>query len=1073
LDLLFNLSICNDAKCGNVEYISYSSFWPCGSGCYQYYDGNYTCVEDCPYVDDYHSWNIDIDRGICPESVECRYRFPDSIKKSCQLYGDEACYYYEMEGNKECLGVCPPGTEAERDWNGHGKEIGECVNTACSKKTPSDGSCGDSCFFYNNHCFTSCPDNTEPLSSERKCSAKKCEKRVFIDDDNLLCKMMGDIDKCYYLDISSKVDVNHTHQDCFSKCPIHYKSNDLSKKCERVKCEERIPDKNELCSLVTDSSVNCFRINAINCGVLCFKNYKSGYCFFGYFECIVEECEERSPFKSSCSLSGDDKPCYVVGGDSCTSACPSHTSPTDNKICEVKNCSSRTPLAEIENPCSLNGDACFFVKSSNICVEKCPDHTSTDTSGILICRERTCLERTPNPQTYSCQINSKDDCGYYDGKCSKCSSSHFNIINGICGLKTCDERLIDSESSYICGDIDCYKSFDGKKCVSDCGDNSVVENRICACETFYSLSISSRKCELIDCPKRNVVNGHEDGVCGNNCYYESKEGKGCTHNCSEGKIPNELGICVAAVKNNTIYIGGINTDDKINCGTAVLGCSSILYAITYRLKFSEKQSSLLVQGNSELGGLIRLKKGIVLKSVGKIIVTVLVKTESDYIVIDTGDPILIENILFSGKCTSNLIYNFISISSTYSLGGVDSPNLDFKAVFLSFSCLNLKSSLMVFKKSLFHLTGMVVNMGSKNNSEKMKKLELNGDNICMVEKIFSGSMNFDSSNGIISNCIFKNSNIGGLVCVSSSISLQTCKFEYNIINSDIYNYKLYPNLRFNVFVDEKSSVFISGIETDTLKSPWINVEGNGKLSGDELVVSSPLFTPSIRFVELNLDSNTPDYVILNIIGEMLFPCNLNAHLIINESSDVVIPSKFNVEGINESSISVILPSKDLQRVGKYFVYLSYGNNNLLTTEKFSFYEVEDSNVTNLENKSKNIVAIIIIVVVVAVVIIGGGVVFLSLFFYRKFKKQKKNKYTISEYEENNILSNIGEESNETNNNKRKSEKEKEKDIILRSDFDEADNNNEEEEEEKEGIQIQTTVHDNIEDNTFDDDYYEY
>jgi hypothetical protein len=151
-----------------------------------------------------------------------------------------------------------------------------------------------------------------------------------------------------------------------------------------------------------------------------------------------------------------------------------------------------------------------------------------------------------------------------------------------------------------------------------------------------------------------------------------------------------------------------------------------------------------------------------------------------------------------------------------------------------------------------------VSLNYTSNISSIKRKDLNNGNfkgICFVQNDYKPSLSINCSVGNISNSMFENSGSGGITIIDSNITISSTQFKNNIINSKkTINYKLYPNLRFNILLDGYSNLIGEKIETDTLKSYFIYNKGKGNINGDSEIISSPLF--------IQIISNTSSILLL-------------------------------------------------------------------------------------------------------------------------------------------------------------------------------------------------------------------
>jgi hypothetical protein len=155
-------------------------------------------------------------------------------------------------------------------------------------------------------------------------------------------------------------------------------------------------------------------------------------------KCVeIEICKDRRPNSSDIRPCGSGK-CYLDknSGGTCKSECTfsdHYEGNSDNGVCELKDCDSRTGNLSETRPC---GENCNYDMND-----------INDENGN------------------ECKTTCSND-GVYEG------------INGICVLKTCTSRIPTSgaiESNFPCGyDSNCV--LDGNDCKSRCSDTINYEN---------------------------------------------------------------------------------------------------------------------------------------------------------------------------------------------------------------------------------------------------------------------------------------------------------------------------------------------------------------------------------------------------------------------------------------------------------------------------------------------------------------------------------------------------------------------------------------------------------------------
>jgi hypothetical protein len=197
---------------------------------------------------------------------------------------------------------------------------------------------------------------------------------------------------------------------------------------------------------------------------------------------------------------------------------------------------------------------------------------------------------------------------------------------------------------------------------------------------------------------------------------------------------------------------------------------------------------------------------------------------------------------------------------------------------------------------------------------------------------------------------------------------------------------LYSSLRFNIYLGGNAYLDASDIRTDTAGSYWIYNNGLGKIDGDESISRSPLFIPSITDVNCELSSG--NYIVVNIIGTMLYSCNLLANFILKNRSEITESAPFVVSSYTENHAFVNISKNLLDRPGEYYIYFSYGTNNLLRTETFWFYNTSvDGSNENVDNSSKGSSgsSMVMILIIILAVLVVAFVIMISVFIivYRR------------------------------------------------------------------------------------------
>jgi hypothetical protein len=304
-------------------------------------------------------------------------------------------------------------------------------------------------------------------------------------------------------------------------------------------------------------------------------------------------------------------------------------------------------------------------------------------------------------------------------------------------------------------------------------------------------------------------------------------------------------------------------------------------------------------------------------------------------------------------------------------------------------------------RSRFNFDGITINFTSsisgdlsKNKFTKKENVFKNGyKNICFIQKDYYSSFYINSNSiGMISNSVFENSQTGGIIIIDSIITITSTIFRKNIISSsNILNYEFYPNLRFNIFMDGNSLVKVNDIETDTPGSYWIHNTGTSILEGDSNIISSPLFTPIINVAAGVLNES---FVTVNILGRMLYACNIVGNFIINDDWSSAQNNGFDVIELNENHSTINIPIELLKKTGEYYIYLCYGVNNSLNTELLLFYNVkEGSNEkgdNNLDEKGRNTGVIITLIIIIVIIIVGIIISIIFIVIYQKRQKKRRS-----------------------------------------------------------------------------------
>jgi hypothetical protein len=336
--------------------------------------------------------------------------------------------------------------------------------------------------------------------------------------------------------------------------------------------------------------------------------------------------------------------------------------------------------------------------------------------------------------------------------------------------------------------------------------------------------------------------------------------------------------------------------------------------------------------------------------------------------IDTAFTCTIQNLLFSLDSISSLDNPFI-LASGFSNGG--NTGLFLNSVIVNYPFEMTHSSLMSASRSRFTFTNLEVYFSLRNTMlERGGKGQRNaGENICASQSNYYPVLYINSnSNGLISNSVFENSQTGALLIEDSDVTITSTTFRNNII-FNLYS-SPYPNLRFNICVRGSSLVEVNSMITDTPGAYWIYNNGMGIIGGDESISRSPLFTPRISVVSQGKKAETGE-IVVNFIGTLLFPCYLSANFIINNDSSTTQQTGFEVVGVSETYASVNIPGGLFNRTGEYYIFLTFGVDNLQKTESFHFYSVSGSGSSEdgLSKGGSNSAAVVVLVVIVVVVVV--------------------------------------------------------------------------------------------------------
>jgi hypothetical protein len=490
-------------------------------------------------------------------------------------------------------------------------------------------------------------------------------------------------------------------------------------------------------------------------------------------------------------------------------------------------------------------------------------------------------------------------------------------------------------------------------------------------------------CQLIECSARIVNQSEARAVCGPECYYDLSQ---CGVGCGVGKAPNGSGICVNTDKVDVVYIGGGSGEDDVNCGQDSLSCSSIAYALNFRLNEDGSVVEAVVTGNSQLGGSVIMDYSVTLSgSGGSEIPIIFITNPSHNFVIDTSFSCKIESLQFSLDSISGLTNPFISTSGIPSGGNtglsVNNVVLNYPFEMTSLSLIEITGSQFTFTNLGIYFTSSSINL------EVGRKEQRNaGENICSSQRNYYPVFHIQSySHGEISNSVFENSQTGALLIEDSMITILSTTFRNNIIRS-LFS-ESFQYLRFNIFV-RGGSLVVNNMITDTPGSFWIyNNDGTGIIDGDGSISTSPLFTPKVSGVSQGVVSDEGDSIVVYIIGDMLFPCDLTANFIINDDINTAQATGFEVVVTSDTRVSVYFPRELFSKSGRYSIFLTYGVGNLQKTSSFPFYSVSGSNDggDGLSKGGSNLaaVAVLVVVVVVVVVVLVVIIVVFVLVYRRK------------------------------------------------------------------------------------------
>lgn len=298
---------------------------------------DYQCLDECP-------------NGYYVNNSEC-LACDSGCKKCSQNSCDECSIGFLYYGT--CVDVCNGFSQDNNCYN-----CSEGCNT-CLDSASNCLTCDSSYYFYNNNCYSICPDLTYLINS----TCFDCE---------FPCKSCKTSTYC----TSCPSGYNLYDNSCIIECPSgYYSSNSICHKC-----------KNSLCQSCDDE--NCY--TCLN-PYLLYNNSCLATCPLFTTVQVLTECIDCNSNCQTCLGSPDYcLSCPITSyllQNQCLSTCP------DNLIGYNKKCESCSSPCLTCNTTPYTCTSCEspYLLSNNKCLENCPVNTTIPTNNICEPCDPSCL----------------------------------------------------------------------------------------------------------------------------------------------------------------------------------------------------------------------------------------------------------------------------------------------------------------------------------------------------------------------------------------------------------------------------------------------------------------------------------------------------------------------------------------------------------------------------------------------------------------------------------------------------------------------------------------------------------
>jgi len=462
-----------------------------------------------------------------PPGPNCLYYDIYGVCKACpspKLFFNNTCYTTCPDGYFGRDGNCVPCSSGCKKC--YGENANQC-NDCFSDRVPP-------VYLYNEQCINKCPANTWPYTLTNGTTVCwEC---------NQYCLTCTDWKSCS----SCKPPTYSFNDTCVVSCPQGTYPDEINKKC--VKC-----------------ATNCTTCTGeFSCGGCTVGNYlKDGKCIskcgeYYFPNNLTQSCD---PCITSCRDCTDSKYCQRCNnvtnlikfpfGDKCDPKCPPGTTSINNVCisCSDTNC-IRCTQPNTCDECIKSANSTFFLKDGK-CVSNCGDFYYANA------KNGTC-----NPcADPNCQICE-------EGKCNACKPEKVLVDNKYCpdfcpngyvrvGKECVKCTYPDQCKSCLTSDYSkCDVCYDGKflyegSCVDKCPIGFFVENGKCSpCPEGCAYCTDSLSC--VDCKTDYLA-------------MIAKGGK-CVKTCPEGWAPtniNGTNICVSCTDNVNCAL--CNSANPSNC----------------------------------------------------------------------------------------------------------------------------------------------------------------------------------------------------------------------------------------------------------------------------------------------------------------------------------------------------------------------------------------------------------------------------------------------------------------------------------------------------------------------------